>query len=496
MTRPLVAFPWFDRVEVRNVFDELYSDKVSQQKHALDRISVWESRALNRLPMAVDSTAALVKANIEYTKSSHPVGNCHRLRELYSMAVIRFVNIFTERNQQKAHALPVHLAASYLGVPNWIVDLRHDATHAALPSLTELRAATQWCLDWLKTEFWEVQCQDTFKATEIKTGHVDKLRDMLVTYMQSKFQDIMDDSSSTSKALISKIEDTISEMGSEACQVLLEDGYFILTEGQLQSINVERNSILQTDQCLLPLEMLQFWRPVIFILQRYDLISVLLLQILTNLSSTKSLRNALLSKWFFTLLDCSDSQKSNKKKLLILNATDVPYKALLAKCLFQENCFLQSSVSMLIDNGNLSLEQKQNLKELVFIYHSVNEIETPKAETGNINPCLLESSITTKSSSPWRRCTASIDWSQVPLGLLPDQVITYTSLELGGLETASMHYLQTETVSFEVDEENEIIDEITEGNVEVMETEEDMSADSLCWTDQICSNITRDIVLL
>ena len=37
-----------------------------------------------------------------------------------------------------------------LGVPEWIVKLRHDATHGILPSMDLLKTAADWCMEWLK----------------------------------------------------------------------------------------------------------------------------------------------------------------------------------------------------------------------------------------------------------------------------------------------------------------------------------------------------------
>ena len=40
-----------------------------------------------------------------------------------------------------------------IGVPEWIVDLRHEAAHGDLPPLVSLRAAANWALHWLKVKF-------------------------------------------------------------------------------------------------------------------------------------------------------------------------------------------------------------------------------------------------------------------------------------------------------------------------------------------------------
>ena len=48
----------------------------------------------------------------------------------------------------------MHTLAKTLGLPTSFVDIRHAATHEALPSLPLLRAATTRALDWLWENYW------------------------------------------------------------------------------------------------------------------------------------------------------------------------------------------------------------------------------------------------------------------------------------------------------------------------------------------------------
>uniref|UniRef100_A0A8R1HW36 Uncharacterized protein n=1 Tax=Caenorhabditis japonica TaxID=281687 RepID=A0A8R1HW36_CAEJA len=40
------------------------------------------------------------------------------------------------------------------GIPKYIVDIRHAITHQNAPDISELRSATNFCLDWLWKNFW------------------------------------------------------------------------------------------------------------------------------------------------------------------------------------------------------------------------------------------------------------------------------------------------------------------------------------------------------
>lgn len=88
-----------------------------------------------------------------------------------------------EGQQTKFYAEPVNVLAGRLGLPQWLVDLRHEATHSQvrwsgehrayelcscitphtctackqLPSLSSLRMGAQQLLDWLFREYWQKQ---------------------------------------------------------------------------------------------------------------------------------------------------------------------------------------------------------------------------------------------------------------------------------------------------------------------------------------------------
>lgn len=65
------------------------------------------------------------------------------LRMSYSSAIIRLVNGLVDPLQLGAYARSIHSIAQQLGLPAWLVDLRHAATHEDLPSLEVLRGAAR-----------------------------------------------------------------------------------------------------------------------------------------------------------------------------------------------------------------------------------------------------------------------------------------------------------------------------------------------------------------
>lgn len=150
------SVPWATVDELRKVFYTLYGKDLDQKKEALKVIEIWKIRA-KKLPVSLDCTVELFEAKLlDYESDDSPL-NVYR-QSAYAMAITRFVNLITEENQTDMHRLSVHNLARKLNIPEWIINLRMDSTHAGLPSLPLLRAATDLILEYLKENFWLQIC--------------------------------------------------------------------------------------------------------------------------------------------------------------------------------------------------------------------------------------------------------------------------------------------------------------------------------------------------
>lgn len=65
------------------------------------------------------------------------------IRQCYSTAIIRLVNGLVDPLQLGVYARSIASIANQLGLPPWLVELRHAATHEDLPSLELLRDAAR-----------------------------------------------------------------------------------------------------------------------------------------------------------------------------------------------------------------------------------------------------------------------------------------------------------------------------------------------------------------
>ncbi|XP_070146062.1 ribosomal biogenesis protein LAS1L isoform X13 [Ovis canadensis] len=131
------------------------------QRYALNRITVWRSRLGNELPLAVASTADLVRCKLMDVTGG--LGT-DELRLLYGMALVRFVNLISERKTKFAK-LPLKFLAQEVNIPDWIVELRHELTHKKMPHINDCRRGCYFVLDWLQNTYWCRQMENSLRET-------------------------------------------------------------------------------------------------------------------------------------------------------------------------------------------------------------------------------------------------------------------------------------------------------------------------------------------
>ena len=158
--------PWLDWGEWQAVYHSLFEAN-SNQQWGLDAIALWRLRG--RLPHAIDITASLVEVIIQ---DSHRPRSEHELRMQYSIIIVRAVNGLVDPSQQSYFADSVMSLASKIDIPGWIVELRHDATHNVLPSLSILRSAANHMLQWLHRYYWSPQLVHLSSLTSLCVPHI------------------------------------------------------------------------------------------------------------------------------------------------------------------------------------------------------------------------------------------------------------------------------------------------------------------------------------
>jgi ribosomal biogenesis protein LAS1 len=86
----------------------------------------------------------------------------------------RFVTGLLDSHQDKRRKLSMYSIAKTLGLPATYVELRHQATHEELPSLSKLRIATQKALKWIYDYYWVHLNEEIPKVSESR-AYVEQL---------------------------------------------------------------------------------------------------------------------------------------------------------------------------------------------------------------------------------------------------------------------------------------------------------------------------------
>ncbi|XP_040856962.1 ribosomal biogenesis protein LAS1L [Ochotona curzoniae] len=154
-----IVVAWLNKAEWDQVTVYLFCDDQKLQRYALNRISVWRSRLGNELPLAVASTADLIRCKL--LDAAGGLGN-DELRLLYGMALVRFVNLISER-KTKFSKVPLKYLAQEVNIPDWIVGLRHELTHKKMPHINDCRRGCYFVLDWLQKTYWCRQMENSLR---------------------------------------------------------------------------------------------------------------------------------------------------------------------------------------------------------------------------------------------------------------------------------------------------------------------------------------------
>jgi ribosomal biogenesis protein LAS1 len=159
--------PWRDEWELEAVGRALLSVVIPSYEtelkieDAFEMVSMWKARsqATEGLSHAIESTYNLAHIYWRDIICQTSTISAIELRLSYSSAIVRTINGFADTlQQQRFMATSVSMLCEQLGIPPWLVDIRHEASHNALPTLSVLRLGASTLLEFLKNEFWIPTC--------------------------------------------------------------------------------------------------------------------------------------------------------------------------------------------------------------------------------------------------------------------------------------------------------------------------------------------------
>ncbi|XP_044283383.1 ribosomal biogenesis protein LAS1L isoform X2 [Varanus komodoensis] len=379
--RPQSVVAWQNKAEWDQVMVGLYCGDCQLQRGALDRVSAWKSRYGNRMPLAVECTADLVRCKILDAAGDL---KSHELVLTYGLALVRFVNLITERKQKRI-ITSLRWLAKELDIPVWIVDLRHELTHGKLPHLVACQKGCNVVLEWLKRSYWSRQfCSDQVEGddeddeessatdTDMDPSQEeleklqspgcqkhrefhDKVRDVLISYKKQQFEVLQKSknigqaceawcgSSSEAEWVVAQMKDLFQENREVVAIVLLDDGFLIPTTEDLQSLNINSQETKEWD-FQIPRTFLRFWQPLLRGLHSKDFTQTLLERMFNELKKHApgpELRSQYLINWIAKILKMNMQAKKKMKHRnrntssseLFLRRVSLQWPKLLEDCL-------------------------------------------------------------------------------------------------------------------------------------------------------------------
>lgn len=425
---------WVNKAEWDQVLEYLYSKDSSLQRFALHRISAWKGRYANSTPVAVDCTADLVRCQV-LDRTGQLSGD--ELVLLYGAALVRFVNLITERQQGKV-ARPLRRLAGNLNIPEWVVNLRHDFTHRKLPTLKWCRKGCKLVLEWLQQEYWSRQLgggaaddwesqsdledeeaelkqqEDEFIARQKEMEAYKNARSLLISYEKEQYQAFDGNPEAQERSLwpapfedMSWLLGEIKQFALESCDllvdVLLEDGFLVPTAEQLETLGCNSSHDTSPSEPRLPQTFLRFWLPLLKVLNSPSFIHVLLEKLFVELKLLATEQNNhrafYLSAWTSEVILCNSNKfeyhfetkvqrKARMKDRIFVNRIQLRWQQLLSACLDAPCISTPHLLQLILDDMEhpLPLETQQRLLQLCSIYTQTTQSELNASQVHKQQP--------------------------------------------------------------------------------------------------------------
>ncbi|XP_051281149.1 ribosomal biogenesis protein LAS1L [Dicentrarchus labrax] len=447
---------WVNKAEWDQVLEYLYSNDPALQRYALQRVSAWKGRYASSTPVAVECTADLVRCQV-LDRSGQLDGD--DLVLLYGAALVRFVNLITERQQGRT-ARPLRRLAGNLNIPEWVVDLRHDFTHRKLPTLKWCRKGCKVVLEWLQQEYWSRQLggapnEDWESQSDGEDEEVDlkrqedeliarqkgmeaykSARELLISFEKEQYQafdGLLEEKDRSPwpapfadmSWLLEEIKQFALESSELLIDVLLEDGFLVPTVEQLETLGCDTYDNTSSTKTRLPQTFLRFWLPLLKMLNSPSFIHLLLEKLFVELkqltTEPNNQRAFYISAWISEVLYCNSNKfefhfetkgqkKARMKDRIFVNRIQLRWQQLLAACLDAPCASTPHLLQLILDDMEhpLPLETRQRLLQLCSIYTQTARAEFDTSPRQKPQPIYTLESLHEKlqhsrrHSHPWR----------------------------------------------------------------------------------------------
>ncbi|GMT28799.1 hypothetical protein PFISCL1PPCAC_20096, partial [Pristionchus fissidentatus] len=259
-----ISFTVSEWHRVQSLFN---SDSLEDLKECHIILTAWN----HRIPMVAVVCCEMVVSVLIGAKLELPPEFAYMkldtMRRQCAIAVIRFVNYINEMGQPGGIGKPLEMkkAVAPFGVPAWLVDMRHEATHNELPILERLQKGLAFARKWLWDNFWTRPVHEAMEKAVAPGGDPNEIvlidgemekrkttvldsatirRHLRLQSLLVEFVEWRASNSSFSIAtcglmdrpeILIHIENALLQEPYDLLKVLIADGFLILNEDQLEA---------------------------------------------------------------------------------------------------------------------------------------------------------------------------------------------------------------------------------------------------------------------
>ncbi|KAI1714952.1 las1-like domain-containing protein [Ditylenchus destructor] len=143
---------------------ELYqSNDIECLKSSCEIFNMWKCRMGHSTPIFIDISELIHRAMLRDKSLSRDILDNTDIGLIFASAIIRFINFVNECCQPGVRSLSIATAVSKMEIPNWIVDIRHQAAHEHMPPVDYMRGALRFCREWLWERYWSRPFNEVMK---------------------------------------------------------------------------------------------------------------------------------------------------------------------------------------------------------------------------------------------------------------------------------------------------------------------------------------------
>ncbi len=140
--------PWLHPAEFVQVASQILGGTKKGWKRARDTIKLWRHRE-HRLPVGAEVSLYLIQVCLD-SDSDNTLGN----DLARSGALLRFLNLVSQMGERTYGMTKFHESAAALGIPDWMVSLRHEVAHGKMPGGDLLQDGVKFAIVWLAEQYW------------------------------------------------------------------------------------------------------------------------------------------------------------------------------------------------------------------------------------------------------------------------------------------------------------------------------------------------------